>query len=173
VAAGDGTEAGTVRLLVVPNMASEGGRVDFKDLEPPPWMVREIRRRLDECRLVGTELRVGAPDYQGLTVVARLRARPRFGSDRLKEQALEALYTYFHPLVGGPEGTGWPFGRPVHVGEVPSVLQGLRGAELVEDVRLFSADRVTGTRGDPTQRLDVVRHALVFSYEHQVRVDEG
>jgi hypothetical protein len=41
---------------------------------------------------------------------------------------------------------------------------------MVEDVRLFGADPVTGERGSPTQRLDVPPNALVFSFDHQVRV---
>ena len=84
---------------------------------------------------------------------------------------MRALYDYFHPITGGPNGDGWPFGRPVNVGEVYSVLQGLRGTELVEDARLFGADPVTGQRGQQTQRLELEPHALVFSYEHQVLVE--
>jgi hypothetical protein len=89
----------------------------------------------------------------------------------LQTDALDALYHYFHPISGGPDGSGWPFGRPVHVGEVYSVLQGLRGTELVEDARLFGADPVTGQRGQAVQRLVIEPHALVFSYEHQVLVE--
>jgi hypothetical protein len=59
----------------------------------------------------------------------------------------------------------------VNVGEVYSVLQQLRGTELVEDARLFGADPVTGQRGQQTQRLELEAHALVFSYEHQVLVE--
>ena len=114
---------------------------------------------------------VEPPVYRGITVVARLRARPRVNPTRLQEDALLALYEYFHPITGGPDGTGWPFGRPVQVGEVYAVLQGLRGTELVEDVRLFGADPVTGQRGQATQRLDLEPHALVFSYEHQLLVE--
>ncbi len=84
---------------------------------------------------------------------------------------MAALYAYFHPIIGGPDGTGWPFGRPVQVGEVYSVLQALRGTEFVEDVRLFGADPITGQRGQATQRLDLEPHALVFSYEHQLLVE--
>ena len=106
-----------------------------------------------------------------MTVVAKLKARPRQNPSRLQDDALKALYAYFDPITGGPEGTGWPFGRPVNVGEVYSVLQGLRGTELVEDARLFGADPITGQRGQQTSRLEVEPHALVFSYEHQVLVE--
>ena len=109
--------------------------------------------------------------YRGLTVVARLRARPGGSAARLQEDALDALYGYLNPITGGPEGGGWPFGRPVHGGEVFAVLQSLRGVELVEDVRLFEADPMTRQRGGVVQRLELEPHALVYSYEHQVRVE--
>jgi hypothetical protein len=45
--------------------------------------------------------------------------------------------------------------------------------ELVDDVRLFAADPLTGQRGEPVQRISLDKHALVFSFEHQVRVTTG
>ena len=60
---------------------------------------------------------VEPPVYRGVTVVARSsgrgRASTRPGSRRRRSLA---LYEYFHPITGGPDGTGWPFGRPVNVG---------------------------------------------------------
>lgn len=114
---------------------------------------------------------VEPPVYQGITLVARLRARARANPQHLQSAAMESLNRYFHPITGGPDGQGWPFGRPVHVGEVYSVLQRLRGTEFVEDVRLFAADPITGERGEAVQRLYIEPNALVFSYSHQVRVE--
>jgi hypothetical protein len=37
---------------------------------------------------------------------------------------------------------------------------------------MFPADPLTGRRGDPVTRIELDRHALVFSHQHQVRVDE-
>ena len=84
---------------------------------------------------------------------------------------VDALYAYLDPIHGGPDGTGWPFGRPVTAGELNAVLQQLRGTELVEDLRIFGADPVTGQRGQQTTRLDLEPTSLVFSYEHQVLVE--
>jgi predicted phage baseplate assembly protein len=171
VAAGDGADAGSVRVLVVPSAQADGGRLRFDQLLPSDETLARVASRLDECRVVGTRVLVEPPSYRGITIVARLRARPRVNPTRLQEDAMRAIYGYFHPITGGPEGTGWPFGRPVQVGEVYAVLQGLRGTELVEDVRLFGADPITGQRGQVTQRLDLEPHALVFSYEHQLLVE--
>lgn len=172
LAAGDGAEAGSVRLLVVPAAASSGGRLTFDQLAPAPETVEKIGRRLDECRLIGSRVLVEVPHYRGLSVAAWLRSRPRESVTRIQEQALEALYLYFNPVTGGPDRQGWPFGRPVNVGDVYSLLQGLRGVELVDDVRLYGADPVTSEHGEAVWRLELQPHELIFSYNHQVQVQQ-
>src|SRR2546427_84835 len=147
------------------------GRLRFEQLVPAEETLQRIARRLEESRVIGTRVLVEPPVYRGVTVVAKLRPRPSANPSRLQSDALEALFQYFHPISGGPDRNGWPFGRPVHVGEVYSVLQGLRGTELVEDARLFGADPVTGQRGQAVQRLVIEPNALVYSYEHQVLVE--
>jgi hypothetical protein len=93
--------------------------------------------------------------------------------NRLREAALAALYDFLSPLPGcGPGGQGWPFGRPVQAGEIFSILQRVHGVEMVEDVRVFAANPVTGERGKETQRLNLDANSLVFSFEHHVRVEE-
>jgi hypothetical protein len=44
---------------------------------------------------------------------------------------------------------------------------------MVEDLRIFGADPVTGERGSATNRLELEPTALVFSYEHQVLAEAG
>jgi predicted phage baseplate assembly protein len=171
VAAGDGADAGSVRVLIVPSAVADQGRLRFDQLVPNEDTLQKITDRLEESRVIGTRAIVEPPVYRGITVVAKLKARSRVNPTRLQEEALLALYQYFDPITGGPDGVGWPFGRPINVGEVYSVLQGLRGTEIVEDARLFGADPVTGQRGQQTPRLELEPHALVFSYEHQVMVE--
>ncbi|WP_213450302.1 putative baseplate assembly protein [Rhizomonospora bruguierae] len=171
-------DSAAVRVLVVPAvpaadpmadpMATDGSR--FADLQPPGEMLERIRGYLDERRCVGARVIVEPPYYQGLTVVARIRARPRTTPETVRERALRALYGYLDPVAGGPDGSGWPFGRPIQSGEIFAVLQQLSGVDLVEDVLLFAADPVTGERGSPVQRVDLSANGLVFSYGHQVRV---
>ncbi|WP_273652795.1 putative baseplate assembly protein [Cellulomonas fimi] len=171
VAAGDGADAGAVRVLVVPTAVPDAaGMLRFEDLVPPAETLAAIADHLDDRRPVGARVLVEPPFYQGVTVVARLSPRPRADVALLATEAERALYRYFDPLTGGPDGDGWPFGRPVQAGEVYAVLQRLSGTELVEDVKLFAADPITGRRGEAVQRIDLDKHALVFSFRHQVRV---
>ncbi|SFY51357.1 putative baseplate assembly protein [Streptomyces sp. F-1] len=166
--AGEG--AGAVRVLVVPDaVADDGDRLRFEQLIPSDQVLAAITGSLDERRLIGTRLVVEPPVYQGVTVVARLATAPG-DTDRVRDAALAALFRYLNPLRGGPDGTGWPFGRPVQYGEVFGVLQRATGNALVEEIRLFAADPITGRRGAPVDRIDVGPGALVFSYQHQVVV---
>lgn len=172
VAATSPEEAGGVRVLVVPAVADEeDGRLDFAKLVPPEPMLRSIADALEKRRTIGARVVVEPPTYQGVTVVALVRPRPWADPARLRENALRSLYSYLHPIVGGMEQRGWPFGRPVLIGEVFALLQGVPGTEIVEDVRLFAANPLTGERGPASQRVEVAPTALVFSYQHQVRVE--
>ncbi|WP_329191598.1 MULTISPECIES: putative baseplate assembly protein [unclassified Streptomyces] len=161
---------GAVRVLVVPDaVADEGDRLRFEQLIPSDQVLTAVTTTLDERRLIGTRLIVEPPVYQGVTVVARLSA-PEADADRVRDAALAALFRHLNPLRGGPDGTGWPFGRPVQYGEVFGVLQRAIGDVLVEEIRLFAADPITGRRGAPVDRIDIGSGALVFSYQHQVVV---
>ncbi|MEW2546289.1 putative baseplate assembly protein [Streptomyces sp. NPDC047002] len=164
-------EPGAVRVLVVPDAVADEGddRLRFEQLIPSDQVLAAIAAALDERRLIGTRLVVEPPVYQGVTVVARLVA-PAGDADRVREAALAALFRHLNPLHGGADGTGWPFGRPVQYGEVFGVLQRAVGDVLVEDIRMFAADPVSGRRGAPVDRVDVGAGTLVFSYQHQVVV---
>ncbi|WP_329028154.1 putative baseplate assembly protein [Streptomyces sp. NBC_01423] len=163
-------EGGAVRVLVVPDaVPDEGGRLRFEQLIPPDSVLAAVAGRLDERRLVGTRLVVEPPSYQGVTVVAGLVA-DEGDTDAVRAAALDALFRHIDPLRGGADGTGWPFGRPVQYGEVFAVLQSVPGVRLVEEVRLFPADPLTGRRGGAVDRVDVAPNALVFSHQHQIAV---
>ncbi|MDP9093227.1 MAG: putative baseplate assembly protein [Actinomycetota bacterium] len=165
------TPQAPVRILVVPAAARESGRIQFEDLVPQEETLQRIAERLEQVRLIGTRIAVEPPRYRGVTAVARVRAARRADPETVQRTALESLYDFLSPLArGGPDGQGWPFGRPVQAGELYTVLQRVPGVELVEEVRLFSADPISGARGQEAQRIDIDAFSLVFSFDHHVRV---
>lgn len=174
VAGQDASDGSAIRVLVVPAAApDDDGQLRFEDLMPTDESLAAVAEYLDERRLVGTRVVVEPPVYQGVTVVARLRARSRVSPQLLERSAVRALNGYLDPLTGGPDGTGWPFGRPVQVGDVHAVLQALPGTEIVEEVKLFPADPPTGRRGESMARIALDPHTLTFSYRPQVRATEA
>jgi predicted phage baseplate assembly protein len=170
--AGDGASAGSVRILLVPAAPIVDGQIRFADLVPSEATMQRVLDALDSARLVGTRVIIEPPVYQGVTVVAQVKAKPKFSAVRVREEASAVLHRYFNPLVGGPDGHGWPWGRPIQSGEAYTALQEIRGVDFVEEIRLFGANPVTGERGQATTRLELAASAIAFSYEHQIRVVE-
>lgn len=167
----DPAGVGGVRVLVVPAVDDGAdGRLEFHQLMLGDDVYQRVVDYLDERRTIGARVLVQPPDYVGVTVVTRLRARSKADPRLLERDALAALYGYFHPVRGGPDGDGWPFGRAVVGGEVYAVLQRLPGVDFVEEVRLFPADPVEATRDPQVERLDLGPHDLVFSWGHHVMV---
>ncbi|OHV25741.1 putative baseplate assembly protein [Parafrankia soli] len=163
-----GQDAGAVRVLVVPRAAGADGRLALTELVVPDTTGEAIRGYLDARRVVGVRVSVEPPRYVGVTVVARLRCAATAHPDRVREDALTALYRFLNPVSGGPDGTGWPFGRAVHVGDVFGVLQAVSGVAYVDEALLFQANPVTRERFSRVERLDLPPTSLVFSFEHQI-----
>ncbi|MGD9997628.1 MAG: putative baseplate assembly protein [Ilumatobacteraceae bacterium] len=168
--AGDGADAGCVRVLIVPAAPIVDGKIRFEHLVPNESTMQRILETLENARLVGTRIIIEPPVYQGVTVVAQVKAKPKFSAARVRDEAASVLHRYFNPLVGGPDGRGWPWGRPIQSGEAYSALQEIRGVDFVEEIRLFGANPVTGERGHATTRLELNASAIAFSFEHQIRV---
>lgn len=175
----------TVRVLVVPDVANIGparsgvdngvasvDQLEYAQLEPSFETLQRVRDYLDERRVIGVRVVIERPSYQGVTVISRLRARRKSSPVEVERAALTALHRYYHPVTGGPEGTGWPFGRPVQAGEVHAVLQRVPGVDFVEESLLFAYDPETEIRDEtPVERIELSPLSLVFSYAHEVRVE--
>jgi len=157
-----------VRVLVVPKVESEG-QFAFEALVLSDETLLRVAKYIDAHRVVGTRVIIEPPVYQAVTVVAQIRSR-RTSPDVLRSRALDALYRYFHPVVGGPDGSGWPFGGTVTLDDVYEILRAVPGVKAVEEARLFPADPLTGERGEDVHSIELSGARLVFSYAHEVIV---
>jgi hypothetical protein len=162
--------AGFVRLLLVPRLTDVSGPVRPEDLQITSRIRREVHEYLDDRRLVTCELVLSTPVYTWVSVAARLRARPNADRGLVTLRAREALNRYVHPVVGGPDGQGWPFGRELYLGEVYSLLQQVEGIDVIEEVHLYHIDPSNGASGQPVNRLSPGTDGLLCSYDHRISV---
>lgn len=170
--AGDGAEIAVIRLAVVPAISGDpGGPAELAAFLPGAGLLARVAEDLDARRVLGTRIIVEPPFYQRITAAARVRRGPNADPERVQRDALSTLYRFLHPLVGGPDGAGWPFSRTVAAGELLAALGRLPGVELVEEVRLYRYDPRTGTRSEGwVTRVELGRGALPFSVDHTVEV---
>jgi predicted phage baseplate assembly protein len=164
---------GRVTVLIVPQVENPAGRIAAEDLARSAELRALVLSHLNERRPLGITVDVRQPQYIWVAVHATLRVPE--GSDAglceaVARQAEREIYHHLSPLVGGPRGTGWPFGRDLSVSELYGLFQRVRSVEFVEEVRLAVAE--PGSAGEPStmSRLVVPRDALIASAEHQVRV---
>jgi len=162
---------GAVRVLVVPHVRLDARAHQLDDFAIGPPLMRRITEHLDEHRLVGTAIEVTTPYYQGVSVVALVHTAPGRPGALVRQRAVETLTRYLNPLVGGPDGTGWPFDTDINSAAVTQLLESVDGVERVEEALLFEYDLRTGRRLASAR--DVIRldgHSLFLSAGHQVVV---
>jgi predicted phage baseplate assembly protein len=169
VAAGEGAAAGWVRVLAVPSVSTDRP-LEFGELKPDPTVLKTIRDHLEERRVLGIQLNVESVRYQGARVETTLKPAAWAAPNTVRKDVAAALNRYLHPTVGGPDGRGWPFGRPVTIGELYSVVQRVPGVELVEKLELFKVNADNGSKREAMSRVEVSAHSLVFGRDHTVTV---
>lgn len=158
------------RLLVVPRLQIPPDRLQLDDLALPDTLVERVSNYLEQRRLVTTTIELATPAYQGIKVYVQLRALAGGHPDLLRQRVLARLYRYVNPLLGGPEETGWPFGRPLNVGQLYALVAGIEGVSGIEVVKIFPVDLRTGEPGGARQEITLPDNGLFASAEHEVRV---
>ena len=101
--------------------------------------------------------------WEPRSVSSRLAVHSQADQEQVLTAADDAIANFLHPLHGGYDGTGWPFGRDVSVGDIYSVLQQVPGLMYVDVARLIPIDAVSGIRAEPTDKISLKPHDLLYS----------
>jgi predicted phage baseplate assembly protein len=152
------TVPGVVTVIIVAD-------VDGPAPLPSDLLLRQVCACLDAARLLTTEVYVVPPRYLPVRVTAELVALPEADEAELKEAALQLLDRFFHPLTGGTEGTGWPFGGDIFFSSVHRALSDL----AVERVAGISIE-LDGKTYPPCTDVPVPPGVLLQSVGHEVSV---
>ncbi len=167
------TNLGEVKVLVVPRLPEPAQHIPPNMLALSDELRATIVDYLDERRLLSTRLEVVTPAYQWVSTYVRLRPVEHADPEEVRAAVETALYTFINPLVGGPEGEGWPFGRDLFASEVMSYLLGVPGVNFVRSVDLFPVSYSGGTfvQGEATPEIPIVSHGTIASHLHEVRLE--
>ena len=134
-----------VSVIVVPAPAP-----DDDHPQPTGDLIQALMTFLGPHRLLTTRHHVVGPDYVEVAVTADLALQADAPPDVALAAARDRLAAFLHPLRGGPDGTGWPFGRDVHVSEVYAALDRIPLVDYVEAVQLTGPPLITDDAGRPS-----------------------
>ena len=137
---------GAVRMLVVPRVRGEATTHTLDDYALAPPLTARISQHLDGHRVVGTAVEIGTPYYQGVSVVALVHGEAGRPQAVVRQRAVDAISRFLNPLVGGVDGTGWPFDTDLNVAVVTQLLESVEGVERVEEALLYEYDLRSGRR---------------------------
>jgi phage-related baseplate assembly protein len=101
--------------------------------QPSPALLQTVRDALEPARLITTRLHVVKPRYVQVAIRVGLVLTADVLEATVVAQAVAALSTFLHPLTGGEDGTGWPFGRNIYASEIYQLLDKLPGVDYVKD----------------------------------------
>lgn len=116
---------GAVTLLVLPNN---------DDPAPQPSQVqhRAICKWLEPRRLITTELHVVGPRYSDVTTLsANVTVADGFDLSAVSDAIYGRLLDFLHPIRGGVESRGWPFGGAIYHGDLYDQMLGVQGVRRV------------------------------------------
>ncbi len=150
---------GVVTLLVVP----EG---DAPNPIPSEGTLRTVCAYLNQRRLLTTELYVIGPTYRLVEVEVDLIAGDASDLGQVQQAVEEALLDFFHPLTGGEEGRGWPFGGNIFYSRVYNRVFTVPGVERIERLLI----RLDGEEAPECRDVAIPPGELLYSTGHTVNV---
>ena len=144
---------GALTVVVVP---------DNEDRPPKPSgdLITEICRKLDEVRLLTTEVFVKGPSYQEIRIEARVSANPYAAFDTVSREVTKALDELFDPRKG-------TFGKNFSPTNVYAAILNVKDVAGVRTMNVY----VDGRRQDDRKDIEVPPDGLLFSGPHFINVE--
>ena len=103
---------------------------------PTMGLIHAVSVRLRSHRVIGTRIEVVGPTYLEVAVQATVRSKQGADKTALQTAIVSALNDFFDPLIGGPDQTGWPFGRSIYRSEILKILSEVDPVDYVTSLQL-------------------------------------
>jgi hypothetical protein len=159
-----------VQLVIVPRGDERNADLTRK-LVPAAELLRYVKNFIDERRLVATVLEVVKPTYVEVSIKVTLIRRTVGQTDRVRREIEQRLRRYLHPLVGGKDDKGWPFGRSVYKSDLAHIIEDIPGVELIDAITIYDEDRriaVEAVRLKPEDLVHLVNVAVVERVREEI-----
>ncbi len=150
---------GVVTVIVVPD-------ADVPNPIPSDGTLRTVCAYLDQRRQLTTELYVIGPTYQRVEIQGELIVKGTADLAEVDAQIEKTLLDYFHPLRGGEDGLGWPFGGTIYYSRVYQRVFTVSGVQSIERLVILLDGEETPVCSD----VAIQESALLYSTQHNVQL---
>lgn len=176
--------AGQMGVIIVPD------EPDSPRPTPSLVLLSQVSDYLRERCPATASLWVAGPEWIAVSVQATVAVTSVVVADAAADRARTVLQGYLHPLTGGPQGQGWPFGQRPRGSELSALLEALDDVDHVHALTVaFQPETGDAQRALALQRIlaraltdppdpsgldsdlqSWLGRALIYSGTHDVRV---
>ncbi len=141
---------------------------DSDDPKPIPseGTLRTVCAYLNQRRLLTTEVIVTQPTYRQVEIHGDVVAKNDADLSVVSQAIEQGLLDYFHPLKGGEDGQGWPFGRDIFYSLVYQRIFAIEGVDRIESLTIF----LDGEAQEAFSNLEIKSDVLLYSSQHSMQV---
>lgn len=129
------TVPGNVTVVTVP-YTREG---NFPPV-PGNGFMRTVLSHLENYRLITTDIHIIEPEYVKISIQCKVHVMKRYSSGEVTKRINTKLEHFLHPLTGGPDGQGWPFGRSVFPSEIYEIIDDVEGVDYATHILLRAGE---------------------------------
>jgi hypothetical protein len=150
---------GVTGVFVVPPDRGEG--------EPTAdqQTLQAVARYLSEqVAPLGAEVVAAAAKYHRVRIEASVVLDPAFSAGDVVSQLLAAIDGYLHPITGGDDGEGWPFGAPLRWQSLERRMLAIDGVRGIGRLNLV----VDGNRLPSCSDYMTPEHELLWPVTHEI-----
>jgi hypothetical protein len=139
---------GHVSVVIVPN--APAGTLNP---QPTAELIQTVIKYLEPKRLLTTRVQVVPPRYVEVGVQMTLHLNRDVREVDIRDKVIATVQKFLHPLTGGTDGKGWPFGRNVYVSEIYELLDKFEGIDFVtpaikqEELTVSEPERLLRDKG--------------------------
>jgi predicted phage baseplate assembly protein len=151
---------GVVTVIVIPDS-------DAPNPTPSQGTLAVVCANLNKHRLLTTELYIIPPTYRKVHIQAAVIVRPEADLSEVQKSIVDKLTQYFHPLTGGDDQQGWPFGQTIYFSKIYRVVLDIFGVDRFQDQPLIILD---DERQPLCQDVPIGTGELLYSDQHDIQV---
>jgi predicted phage baseplate assembly protein len=152
---------GAISVIVVPDS-------DAPNPMPNETTLAAVCAYLNQHRLLTSEVYVVPPKYHLVRIEADIIVQRQADLAEVSNALHEKLLNYLNPLKGGPDGTGWEFGRDIFYSDIYRIILEDAGVDRIRNNQLVIW--LDGQRNDFCRDVAIEDGALVYSTDHDLRL---
>ena len=151
---------GIVTVIVIPDS-------DAPNPTPSPATLAVVCAHLNKHRLLTTEVYIVPPTYRKVRIQAAVIVRPEADLSEVQKSIVDSLTQYFHPLTGGDDQQGWPFGQDIFFSKIYRIVLDITGVDRFQDQPVIFLD---DERQPLCQDVPIGVGVLLYSDQHAIQV---